>query len=63
MIHQDDCIAITIDTPYIPRWEIKEAVDFCLSHNINHHIIKIPIPEIIKNNPENHCYFCKKQIN
>ena len=61
-ILKNNCLAITIDTPYIPRWEIKEAQEFCLEHNINHKVVKMPIPEIILNNPIDHCYSCKKQI-
>ncbi|MGD0340158.1 MAG: ATP-dependent sacrificial sulfur transferase LarE, partial [Bacteroidales bacterium] len=53
-------IAITISTPYIPAREIKEAVDFTKKHGINHKIIDVPFPEIIRHNPVERCYLCKK---
>lgn len=54
--------AITIKTPYIPEWEINEAVDFAKSINVDHHIIELPIPEAILMNPGNRCYRCKSAL-
>jgi uncharacterized protein len=54
--------AVTISTPYIPRREIKEAVDFCKEHNIRHEIIELECPEEIIFNPLNRCYLCKKVL-
>ena len=39
--------AITIKTPYIPKREIDEAVDFCKTHGISHVILDIIPPEEI----------------
>lgn len=58
----DSVIAITIDTPYIPRWELKEAAGICKSIGIRQEIIKLKIPENIKDNPSNRCYLCKGNI-
>ncbi len=57
-----DMIGITIRTPYIPRTEIEEAVEFAKAHNINHRIIDLPFPETIRNNPLDRCYICKKTL-
>lgn len=51
--------AVTIKTPYIPQWEVDEAVNFCKSINVNHEIISLPIPGNIINNPGDRCYKCK----
>jgi uncharacterized protein len=53
-------IGITIRTPYIPDSEIKEAVEFSKSHGIKQSIIDLPFPEVIRNNPADRCYICKK---
>jgi uncharacterized protein len=59
----DDSIAFTIDSPYIPNWEIDEAKELAKTVGIKHEIIKLnEIPNIIKNNPYNRCYLCKKTL-
>ncbi len=52
--------AVTIRTPYIPSREINEAAEFTSSYRINHHIIDVTFPEIIRHNPVERCYLCKK---
>ena len=61
-IRKSDIIAITIRTPYIPSREIDEAIEFTRSFGIRHKIIDIPFPEMIRNNPIDRCYLCKKTI-
>jgi pyridinium-3,5-biscarboxylic acid mononucleotide sulfurtransferase len=55
-------IGVTIRTPYIPAREIEDALEFTRSFGINHQIIDIDFPEMIRHNPENRCYYCKKTI-
>src|SRR5512133_3480475 len=55
-------IAVTIRTPYIPAREINEAVEFAETHGIAHKIINLDYPEIIKHNPKDRCYLCKKTL-
>ncbi len=55
-------LAATIDTPYIPRWEIKEGKDFAKRLKVKHKFITIPIMDEIKNNPMERCYLCKKNV-
>jgi uncharacterized protein len=55
-------LALTVKTPYIPDWEIEEATLFCEKHAIRHSIIELPFPEIIRGNPEDRCYKCKRQL-
>ena len=59
---KSDIIGITIRTPYIPSSEIEEAIEFTSSFGIRHKIIDIAFPELIRNNPINRCYTCKKII-
>jgi len=59
----EKAMALTIDSPYIPDWEISEAKDLAKTIGIKHEIIKLnEIPSIIKNNPHDRCYLCKKTL-
>ncbi len=58
----DNAVAITVDTPYIPRWELQEAKVLANEIGIHHEIIEMGIPQDIRNNPEKRCYLCKKVI-
>lgn len=59
----DNVIAITIDSPYIPRWELSEARTLAKKIGIKHEkIIVDKVDEKIINNPSNRCYLCKKLI-
>ncbi|MFC2116828.1 ATP-dependent sacrificial sulfur transferase LarE, partial [Bacteroidota bacterium] len=42
-----------------PDWEIDEAKKMAHEKGIEHHIIEVPIPEQILNNPGDRCYLCK----
>jgi pyridinium-3,5-biscarboxylic acid mononucleotide sulfurtransferase len=53
-------IAVTIRTPYIPSSEINEAIEFTKTYGIKHKILDIAFPEMIKTNPPERCYLCKK---
>jgi pyridinium-3,5-biscarboxylic acid mononucleotide sulfurtransferase len=55
-------IAITIRTPYMPFREIDEAIAFTKKFGIKHKILDIEFPEIIRNNPIQRCYLCKKKL-
>jgi uncharacterized protein len=58
----DRVIALTVKSPYIPDWEIKEARKIAGTESIEHHILEVPIPEQILNNPGDRCYLCKSLI-
>lgn len=55
-------VALTINTPYIPEWEIEEAIAFARHHGIPHEVIHLQIPEKITQNPPERCYLCKKVL-
>lgn len=54
--------AVTIRTPYMPAREIDEATEFAHLHGIEHRILDLDFPEIIKHNPVERCYLCKKTL-
>lgn len=58
----DRAKAVTICSPYIPKWEIEEAKKLASTIVIAHDIITVDIDSSIKNNPSNRCYLCKKYI-
>ncbi|MDQ0459863.1 uncharacterized protein (TIGR00299 family) protein/uncharacterized protein (TIGR00268 family) [Clostridium sardiniense] len=59
---KENAVAITIASPYIPKWEIEEAKELTASLGIEHIIIDMPIAEEIKFNPKDRCYKCKKKV-
>lgn len=59
----DKALAITVDSPYIPRWEIEEAKDLAKKIGIRHEIIKVEsVDDSIIDNPSDRCYLCKKIV-
>jgi pyridinium-3,5-biscarboxylic acid mononucleotide sulfurtransferase len=62
MIKKVKVCAITIRTPYIPAREIEEAVSFCKEYQINHTILNVDFPDIIRHNPVERCYLCKTRL-
>jgi uncharacterized protein len=58
----DNVKAVTILSPYIPKWEIEEAKQLAAELGVLYEIIEVPIIDEIKNNPENRCYLCKKAV-
>ncbi len=55
-------MAVTLKTLYTPSIDINGAIDFCKKYGIEHHILDIEFPEIIRNNPPGRCYLCKKHL-
>lgn len=60
----ENTIAVTVNSPYTPKRELKDAKDFVNSLGIKHMIINIDMKDIesISKNPINRCYICKKII-
>lgn len=61
-LRKGEVTAVTIKTPYIPAHEISDAVEFTSRHGIKHNILNLDFPEIIRHNPLNRCYLCKKNL-
>jgi pyridinium-3,5-biscarboxylic acid mononucleotide sulfurtransferase len=62
MALKDQVEAITIRTPYIPAWEIEEAVVFCREHSIRHKLFEVSFLHQLKDNPKDRCYWCKSYL-
>jgi len=58
----DNVKAVTIMSPYIPKWEITEAKELVKELGVDHEIIEAPIIDSIKYNPEDRCYLCKTAV-
>lgn len=61
---KENVIAMTVDSCFIPRKEIKEAEEFCRQQDINLNVISVDVLKLdeVKSNPVDRCYFCKKNI-
>jgi uncharacterized protein len=61
-VNKSAVMAVTVRTPYIPKHEIREAIEFTGTYGIRHKILDLPFPELIRNNPVERCYLCKKSL-
>jgi len=55
----DGVLAVTFVTPYSPKSEIAEAIGLTEAIGVPHRVIKLPIPDSIRDNPPERCYLCK----
>ncbi|MEW9094501.1 MAG: ATP-dependent sacrificial sulfur transferase LarE [Clostridiaceae bacterium] len=58
----DNVVAITVKAPYIPKREIEEVKEIVKSSGVEHYFLEMPLEDLIKNNPEDRCYICKKAV-
>lgn len=58
----DGVTAVTIVSPYIPKWEVEEARQWTEKLGVKHAFIETDIPEAIRHNPTDRCYLCKKVL-
>jgi uncharacterized protein len=59
----DKAMALTVVSPYIPKWEIEEAKELIKEIGVRHEFLQVPvILQEIKFNPTDRCYLCKKAI-
>jgi uncharacterized protein len=61
-VRKSAIMAVTVRTPYIPSNEINEAIEFSELHGIKHKILDLPFPDMVRNNPIERCYLCKKLL-
>ncbi|GAA0182001.1 ATP-dependent sacrificial sulfur transferase LarE [Clostridium sediminicola] len=57
-----NAVALTIVSPFIPKWEIAEAKELIKDMNIKHEFVQVDLDKAIQFNPEDRCYICKKGI-
>jgi len=53
-------IAVTVKTLYLPERDLRDACEFCRNLNITHFILESEVPDNIRPNPVDRCYFCKR---
>lgn len=58
----ENVVAFTVKSPYIPQWEVEEALALSQTLGIQHEVIGLGIPEVVRNNPEDRCYQCKRIV-
>ncbi len=60
----DHVLAITADSVFIPREEIRAAQDFCQQYGIRQKLVPIDVldDERVRSNPPDRCYHCKRGI-
>ncbi|MBF7097359.1 ATP-dependent sacrificial sulfur transferase LarE [Alkalibacter mobilis] len=58
----ENIIAVTMISPYIPKWEIEEAKELSEKLGVRHEFISTGIIEEIRDNPEDRCYLCKRAV-
>lgn len=58
----DQAVAITVASPYIPKWEIEEAKELAKQIGIRHILLDAQIHPSVENNPPDRCYLCKKVV-
>lgn len=55
-------VALTINSPYTPDWELEEAKELSGQIGVQHIIFEMDIDETIRKNPADRCYLCKKML-
>ena len=56
------CYAITVHNEFTNESELEEAKQFCKDNEINQLLLNVKaLSSEIKNNPEDRCYYCKKE--
>jgi len=60
----EKAVAVTVFSPLIPKKEALDAENFCKNENIRQFVLELDPLKIpgFKDNPENRCYICKKEI-
>jgi len=56
----EKAIAASITTPYVPKWEQGEALNFARQLGVKHVVVEMGFPKELLMNPPEHCYTCKK---
>jgi uncharacterized protein len=65
VLGDEQVVALTIQSPLTPQWELDFARDFCRTRGIRHLLLEgsfVMDDERIMANPPQRCYFCKKQL-
>ena len=61
---RDRVLAVTVDSPFVPRVDLAVARDLARNLDLPHEVVRLDplaLPEL-KNNPPDRCYHCKKRV-
>ncbi len=58
----ENVMAITVAAPYVPEQEMKAARDVSVMLQTPHKVIQLPFPSVMRDNPRDRCYTCKKLL-
>lgn len=58
----DGVLAVTISTPYMAQAEVEEARNSAQAMRAAHRVLDVPFPELLRDNPPERCYLCKKAL-
>lgn len=58
----EDVLAVTLATPYMPKAELAEATETARLMGVRHLLLDVPFPEILRANPPERCYLCKREL-
>ncbi len=56
----DGVLAVTMSTAYMPEAELEEAVRTAKVLHAAHRVVEVPFPEVLRANPPDRCYLCKR---
>ncbi|KAF0234417.1 MAG: hypothetical protein FD177_798 [Desulfovibrionaceae bacterium] len=59
---RDGVLAVTISTSYMAQAEIEEAASAAQAMQAAHRVLDVPFPELLRDNPPERCYLCKKAL-
>ena len=57
-----NCLALTVNTPYMMHEEIEDSRRLCRRLGVEHVCIRMAVPAGIADNPPNRCYLCKLAV-
>lgn len=58
-------LAVTMESPLTPPWEVAFAKEFCRNNGIKHHVLDgsfVLEDESVVTNPPQRCYYCKRRL-
>jgi len=65
VLGNEHVLALTIQSPLIPPWELEFAVGFCRDTGLQHRVLNgscVFEDERVISNPMERCYYCKKRL-
>ncbi|MFW5490670.1 MAG: ATP-dependent sacrificial sulfur transferase LarE [Desulfovibrio sp.] len=55
-------LVVTFSLPYSPGVEVAEAQAMAKAMGVEHRLLKMEIPDVVRDNPPDRCYHCKRLL-